>query len=226
MGKMGDVIFSLPTIRAMGGGALYLPESTNDNCKGLFSAMRPLLIQQPCLIDVYEYPSGLNYHEKSPAYRIDHDLDDARYQPQRGLIHVVKRYLDQFNIDLPNWKSPWLTVEGDSIQQIPYSLINVTPRFRERSMVNWTEVLQSIKGEVFFVGTEDEHEVFCKHGEITMLFVDNILDLALLVRDAQRIYCNQSLVLALAQSLGKEYWLEAKPGKRNCLLETSNEHIL
>jgi hypothetical protein len=65
-----------------------------------------------------------------------------------------------------------------------------------------------------------------KYGFLPYLKTDDMLDVALLVDDAQAVYCNQSSTLALAQSLGKTYYLEPKPQKTNCLLYTQNENIL
>lgn len=227
MGKMGDLVFSLPAIRELGGGALYIPESMPDQVSGQYSFMKDLLLQQPQIHEVREYPSGLNYHMKAKGIHIDYDLDDARYQQNRGVIHVVKRYLDTFNINIQNWKEPWLKVEGDPIWDKPYYLINVTPRFRDNSKVNWGSVYERMPGIAFFVGTESEHIDFCKsYGRITRLHASTALELAILIRDCEALYCNQSLCLAIAQGISKKYFLEQKPKKTNCLLYTKNENIL
>lgn len=232
-GKMGDVLFSLPAIKALDGGILYMPESTPDACDQLYSSMKDLLLLQPYLKEIMEYPSGYPYMKLAPGIPITHDLDIARLQPHRGLIHIVKRYLDTFNINLPNWKEPWLIVDGP-LRTEEYVLINYTNRhvLNERSgkhsRVDWKKVLNSIEEKVFFVGHEKEYQYFCElTGQIIDLLPTNsVLDLARIVRGSKKVYCNQSLVLALAQSLGKQYWVAPKPGKRNCLLETPNEHIL
>jgi hypothetical protein len=95
------------------------------------------------------------------------------------------------------------------------------------SGVDWAKVVKSIKKPVFFVGHEDEYHNFVKHFTVLpTLKTTNLLELALLIKGAHSIYCNQSSVLALSQSLGKEYHLEVKPKKTNCLLYTPNEYIL
>src|SRR6186713_2528982 len=90
-GKQGDVIFSLPTIRELGGGILYIPENTPDECRGMYSNMKVLLELQPSIHEVREYPSGLGYMEQAPGIAIDYDLDRARLQPAKGVVHIVKR---------------------------------------------------------------------------------------------------------------------------------------
>jgi hypothetical protein len=237
MGKIGDVIFSLPTIRELGGGILYLPEQTPDGCNGLYSSLKDLLLQQPYIKEVREYPSGLAYKEQAPGIHIDIDLDLARNQPMKGVIHIVKRYMDAFGVNYSNWKEPWLQVKPFSSKtfRLPeeYCLINYTGRhiindqLKIKSSVNWKEVVKSIKKPAFFVGRKDEYRNFVHHfAGIPSLQTDNILQVALLIKGAHSIYCNQSSVLSIAQGLGKQYYLDVKPHKTNCLLYTDNEHLL
>lgn len=233
-GKKGDIIFSLPTIRELGGGILYLPESSADDCLGLHSEMKDLLLQQPYIREVREYPSGLWYGQQAPGIHIDYNLDDARHQTLKGVIHIVKRYLNTFDIQMKNWQAPWLMIDQEpALATGKYSLMNYTGRHITNdkmaitSRVNWSKVLRQITEDVFFVGTEQEHYNFSRQwANLPFIPTANVLELARLVRDAHSVYCNQSLVLALVQSMGKTYYLDVKPNKTNCLLYTKNENIL
>lgn len=238
-GKIGDVIFSLPTIRELGGGILYLPERTPDACNNLYSSLKDLLLLQPYIKEVREYPSGLPYMQLAPGIHIDYDLDLARLQPLKGVVHIVKRYMDAFGVNYPGWKEPWLHLpydhvcKGWSLLDNEYAVINYTGRHINNdkmnitSDVNWTTVLHSISITKYFVGTLAEHEYFVnKYGPIRYKPTDNILELALMIRDAKAVYCNQSSTLALAQALSKVYYLDVKPMKTNCLMYTNNENIL
>jgi hypothetical protein len=230
-GKCGDIIFSLPTIKALGGGILYIPQNTPDQCSGMYDNMKELLLQQPCIHEVREYPSGLAYGQRAAGIHIDYDLDDARNQPAKGVIHIVKRYLDAFGITLHNWKEPWLLV--DEPMPGDYSIINYTGRHivnsqtGAKSRVNWKQVVAGIEGQVYFVGTPQEYKWFAANiAPVSYLPTTTMLGLARVVAGAKKVYCNQSSVLALAQSVGIRYWLDVKPGKQNCLLFTSIEHAL
>lgn len=233
-GKIGDIIFSLPTIRALGGGILFIPENTPDECTGMYSAVKDLLMLQPYIHEVREYPSGLGYMEQAPTIRIDYDLDDARKQPAKGVIHIVKRYMDQFGIDLKTWKDPWLLVDDKPTGIVgPYTLVNFTGRHRnnernQNSNVDWRRVMRSIVGPVVFLGLRSEYIAFCEeYGHmIPHRITNNMLEVARLIRDCDALYCNQSSALAIAQGLGKTYHLDVKPGKTNCLMYTKNEYIL
>lgn len=230
-GKMGDVIFSLPTIKALGGGILYLPEKTPDACNNLHSSLKDLLLQQDYIKDVREYPSGYPYLKLAPGIKIDYDLDKARNQPKKGLIHIVKRYMDEFGIVNPNWKEPWLQI--DAVRSRDYSVINYTGRHIKNdqtgavSKVDWERVVDSIKEPIVFVGLEHEYEWFCENvAIIPHLKTENILQVAEVIAGAKAVYCNQSMCLALAQAIGKTYYLDVKPGKSNCLLYTEKENLL
>jgi hypothetical protein len=59
-GKIGDILYSLPLIKAMGGGILWIPEASHES-ECMFSSMYSLLMQQPYLVDVKQYPSYLAY---------------------------------------------------------------------------------------------------------------------------------------------------------------------
>lgn len=239
-GKIGDVIFSLPCMRELGGGILYLPESTPDGCTNLYSSLRDLLLQQPYIHEVREYPSGLAYKEQAPGIHIDYDLDLARDQPLKGVIHIVKRYLDAFGLKLNNWKEPWLKLIPEAFEggvwmnPKDYCLVNYTGRhiyneqMKVESKADWNRVVNSIAYPKYFIGNPDEHLVFCNkyYVDLPYLPTANLLEAALKIRNAKAVYCNQSSVLALSQSIGVEYYLDVKPFKRNCLLETSNEHLL
>lgn len=232
-GKIGDVIFSLPAIRELGGGVIYLPENTPDECNGMYTTLKELLLLQPYIKEVLEYPSGYSYMEQAPDILIDYDLDHARKQPAKGRVHIVKRYLDQFRINYPNWKEPWLVVDDKPARiKGPYTLISYTGRHisnerGETSRVNWKRVIDSIPGPICFIGLSHEHLSFrAQCAPIMWAQTENMLEVARLIRDCDALYCNQSSALAICQGLGKTYHLDVKPGKTNCLMYTKNEYIL
>lgn len=228
-GKCGDIIYSLPAAKALGVEVMYIPETT-DQCSGLYSNMKALLLQQPWLKEVREYPwlGGVygNYH-KDPKIRIDIDLDRHQEHPLRGKQNMVLRYADVFGLKLLDHKQPWLTVEGPREIQHDYNLINLTPRFRDNSRVNWKRVYAHIPKPVYFIGTVEEHcEFVDKIGKIKHIGTTDLLSFALLIKYCTALYCNQSAALTIAQALGKTYHCEFKPHKTNCKFYTPNEFEL
>src|SRR6186713_30351 len=224
-GKTGDVIFSLPAIRELGGGILYIPENTPDEVTGMFTNMKSLLELQPYIHEVREYPSGLGYMELAPGITIDYDLDRARLQPAKGVVHIVKRYLDAFDINIPNWKEPWLHLDTEPGPFTgEYIVFNYTARhvINERKPAppfDWKQLYDSVEGRKVFVGSPDEFQAFKEMTGIEEYVpTKDALELARVIRDAKAVYCNQSLTLALAQALGVTYYVYPKPFKTNCLL--------
>lgn len=227
-GNLGDIVYSLPTIKALGGGELYIKRALYHEAYDQYEAAAGLMHQQDFLTAVHPYSAEYGRYEYDPAIRIDYDLDLARNQMRRGVVHIIKRHLDAFNVQMNGWERPWLTVEGDVKRMPPeYSLIHLTPRWRENSRVNWKTVFTSIAGPVFFIGFEEEHADFCNKVEkVDYIRTKDLLEMALLIKGCSALYCNQSVGLTIAQGIGKKYYLEQKPGKTNCLLYTRNENIL
>lgn len=235
-GSLGDIIYALPTIRALGGGTLYVKESYFWPPYGsLYTAIKDLMLQQDCIDDVKPYPGSFPPFHYDPKIHIDYDLDLALNQPLRGRNHNIKSCLNAFGLSNNDWNKPFLKVEGPNRWTYKghpfreYGLIQLTPRWRDHSQINWERVYMKmdVKGPVYFVGFQDEHLDFMdKYGYIVRLQTANILELAILIRDCKVFYGNQSVGVTIAQGLGKEYWLEQKPTKTNVLMYTPNENIL
>jgi hypothetical protein len=226
MGKVGDCIYSLPTIRELGGGILYLPETTHE-CPALYSNMKSLLMQQPYIHDVREYTSNLGYMEIDPTIPIEYDLDRHRLHPAKGAVNMVKRYFEMFNITGVDHRAPWLTIEGPRLIEHDYNLISLTPRFRDNSRVDWKRIYDKIPKPVYFIGTVEEHEQFVeKIGYISPLITPDLLTFALYIKYCSALFTNQSAAVTIAQGIGKTYHLEVKPRKTNVLFYTPNEYQL
>lgn len=221
-GKMGDCIFALAAIQAMGGGILYLPERAPE-VPNLYSQMYHLLKAQPYIHDVLEYPDCDQY-ETMPL-KVDIDLDRHRTHRQRGKVNMVQRYFDVFGIKQPvPWK--WLEVNPIVLPE-PHTVFALTNRFRERSRVNWNRVFNQVEGVKYFVGTSEEHVAFqAKCGPVQRWHTGDVLEMAEFIAVASALYCNQSLPLALAIALGKPYFCDFKYGRTNCRFYTENEHSL
>lgn len=221
-GKMGDLIFSLPTIEAMGGGILYLPEK-GPEVSNLYSQMYMLLKYQPYIHDVLLYPDCDQYG--TMPLKVDIDLDKHRTHRQRGKVNMVQRYFDVFGIDM-RVPGKWLCFP-QLIKPVDATLFSLTSRFRERSRVNWKSVFRQVNGDKFFVGTREEYAAFERNvAPIQYLECIDVAGLAININQTSALYCNQSLPLALAIALGKPYFCDFKYGRTNCRFNTQNEHVL
>jgi hypothetical protein len=227
-GKCGDILYCLPAAKALGVEVLYIPETT-DQCTGLLSNMRNLLLQQSFIKEVREYPwLGGEYgkYNKDPLIHLDFDLDRHQEHLSRGGRNMLMRYADIFNVHVDQ-RQPWLTVEGPRLIEQDYNLISLTTRHRDNSCVNWKKVYDKIPKPVHFIGTVEEHEEFVSnYGEISRLCTADLLTFALYIKYCSALFCNQSAAVVIAQGLGKTYHLEVKPRKTNVLFYTPNEYQL
>ena len=241
------MVYSLPLIKRLGGGVLHLkPQNNYNQALNNFKTMRPLLEAQDCITEVVEYPLT-EIGELDPDIHIDHDLDRFRLVPNIARHNLVAAYFKAFGIQDETWRGkPWLQANpwhpGDIVMEDtddvfgnkdqPFVRVNRTERYQDPKAVEiWERTIWELKDamglEVYFVGLEREYIQFINMAyHMHYIPTSDALQLARLVQAADRIYCNQSLVLTLAQALGRPYWLEVAPGHTNTIMNTSNEHIL
>lgn len=228
-GKAGDIIFALPVMRALGIDTIYIPENTGES-KGLKSNLIRLLYDQDFIASVRSAGDYVPYLGRDVTIpRVDFDLDLHRTHLDRGGRNMVLRYADVFNVELDE-KAPWINevFYPPALDRIatPYDLFHVTQR--HRGSVDWDLVMNIRDDSVpaFFVGTVDEYRAFSAEvrKDIWFLRVADLKDFAIAIKRSRAFYCNQSVGLALAQGMGKEYWWERKTGKTNCVFNTENQH--
>jgi len=224
-GGLGDIVFAIPVMRRLGVTDIYVKENYYFPPYGsLYLSIKSLLQSQG--FNVHPTPGGKDPGIFDPGLHIDYNLDLSLNQRCRGSNHIIISYLNTFKLPHDNWKRPWLSIVGEPVKE-DYTLIHLTDRWRKNSRVDWIKVLKSITGKVYFIGFQYEWLDFCnRYGFVEHLPTDDILHMAVLIQDCKVLYCNQSVSLALAQGMGKEYYLERKPGKTNCLMYTKNEHLL
>src|SRR6188474_2341706 len=98
-GDAGDIIYSLPTVRLVGGGTMYLAASgftrvkTNERSA---ANIRPLLESQPYVQKV------LMWHGESVAF----DLDLFRFEWNPS-SNIAEQHLKAFALPLSEVNNPW-----------------------------------------------------------------------------------------------------------------------
>jgi hypothetical protein len=216
-------------LKALEVGTLYVKDKALEDGSTTYTALKGLIELQGirCLptageYDLFQYEPGLKY---------DFDLDLARNQPNRGGNHIIRSFMAQFKIFLPNWRGPWLTLPPKERTDV-YAVIALTPRWRDNSQVNWANVWKKLSGiKCYFVGFRTDYETFCASycpdGTYPEYYpTATLLEAAILIRDCHTLYTNQNCMLPIAQGISKRYWLEVKPNRFNVLLGTANENIL
>jgi hypothetical protein len=198
-GATGDVIYSLPTIKALGGGIfnVQLPDH-------LYDTILPLLESQ-------EY-----IHEVKKGRELTgtiYNLDLFRSNIDLHLTHLVQLHLQSFQIIDETWKQGWLKVEPIKSNN---SFVNITPRYISLT-TDWIKEINFLKDNsdnVYFIGLESEYEPY-KH-LIERYEIKDYLELAQLQLGAKYVSGNQSSFMAVAQGLGRDYRMSQAEGHTNC----------
>jgi hypothetical protein len=198
-GATGDVIYSLPTIQALGGGTLHLVLPDH-----LYDVVKPLIEVQDY---IHEVKKGREFIP--PIY----DLDLFRNNRDLHLTHLVELHLQTFGIKGDVWKNGWLKVEPIISNN---SFINITPRYVNPN-TDWIKEINFLKDNsenVYFIGLESEYEPY-KH-LIERYVIKDYLELAQLQLGARYVSGNQSSFMAVAQGLGINYRMSQAPDHTNC----------
>lgn len=206
-GAQGDIIYSLPTIRKLGGGILNLnlPDVIVKN-------LYPLL-------SIQEYIHGIDYSD----FAITHDLDLFRKQELLAFTHLSISHLKAFNLDLKGWNEPWIRLPNEDMGFGGYAVVNRTPRYPSAGF-DWDKEIEYLKdtyGTVYFVGDEQDNIFILEHVKFT-----NALHLSMFIKGAQMFTGNPSLCVALAEGMGRTYRMVQPDGITNCNMYTPNETIL
>lgn len=207
-GDLGDVIYSLPTIRKAGGGVLYLFNSpgktTHVMTKERVEVIRPLLLQQPYIEDV-------KFWEEHEAQ--DHSLNGFRnhWAVDRNLADM---HLGTHGFDWTGRQESWLQVDYP-VGQFPVIFAR-SPRYHGWGSL-WPEVYARYRDKAAFIGLESEYQEFAKLiGPCTFARVSNFLEVARFIKGSKLFVGNQSAPAAIAEGLKVRMILEVCPWCANC----------
>jgi hypothetical protein len=216
-GATGDMIFSLPTIRAMGGGKLII---TN------FHKQRADSVRK--LIEVQPYITSVEWSELKPSYA--YDLDKFRQHAGHHSNLVEAHYKGQ-GIAIDNWQDGWLTLPEDVniINGVRYSIINRTTNYADPNF-DWSkevEYLETISDVVYFIGYPEEYLLFQdKFKTNAKYFPCDFLEGAYLIKKAVMFTGCYSAWSTIAMGLGINYRMEQAPGHTCSSLLQPREKII
>lgn len=233
-GDAGDVIYSLPTIKALGGGRLYLGGQLNIKYDattrlkmgfGAFENLRGLLEAQPyvhscCFADVF--PDGV-IHTNLNEFRvwlIDHQTGNYWNQPDyEETLSIAKVHLETFGVQGVDETVPWLEVEP---LELPTGRDIVVARSLRYNNLRfpWAELTQRLSHRMCFVGLDDEYEAWLKVAgrvELPRLATKTLLEAARYIASAKLFIGNQSCPFALAEGLKRPAVQETWDHDPNCM---------
>ena len=206
-GMVGDLIYALPTIRALGGGILRI-----------FSR-RPRTLMTPALAASIV-----------PLLRAQSYVQDAQYSPAKGEIdldiwiqhaetgvNLADMVLRAFGLSTAERNRPWLTVSEP--KPVARVVLHRTPRYRNPAFP-WRRVLEKYGSEAVMVGYPAEHAVFTQEvGPIPFYQTRDHLELAQVIAGGELFVGNQSSPYAIAEGLKKRTVQETSPDYPNCIFD-------
>lgn len=222
-GDIGDVIYSMPVVRAFGGGVLLL-EAASYTRRPLipenWCGIDLLLKQQPYISDVQQWPTG------QPVTVNLNDFRANLFRSMKVNIHKDKHLMhwmcDAHGVPYKACDEPWISVAPKKAARVVFSRSGPG---RERHHVYhnplfpWHKVWSKYGSQAVFIGTESEHEAFCGTcGEVPHVKTANLLEAAEVISGCDLFVGNQSAPHAIAEAMKKRIVLEVWPDGPNCLV--------
>jgi hypothetical protein len=203
-GDMGDVIWSLPTIRALGGGVLYLdPEgglksplvkwTGRDHTRltaATIQAAIPLLRLQPYLEDIRLWE----------GQDVEFDLDLFRQHVRFN--NLADSHLHAFKLPPTERETAWIRV--DQPTTIPGRPLVIARNLRYHGNdAFWETYLPQIKDRAVFIGSPREHDIFVYTfgHDVPYYPTPDLLALARVLAGSQQFMSNQGLPHAIAEGM-------------------------
>lgn len=222
-GDLGDIIYSLPTIKALGGGNLYLgpnhrvgqpPEK--EITQRVVDNLQPILNDQPYLKLVKfndNHTVGINYNlNQFRLPFVDWNQGRCTVEEAETIKHtnLVKLYQLEFNIPGELYLTKWLTC-NESISYTNYPIVvNRTFRYRNPDFP-WCDIVDTFRDKIIFLGLPAEYEDFCnKFGDIKYVETPEFYTAYKIINGCKLFIGSQSFLYSLAEGL-----------KKPCLQESS-----
>jgi hypothetical protein len=217
-GDVGDLVYAMPTIRALGGGKLVLwprryvrepftPEKVEK--VATFFASQPYI--HSVQFKTQECPT--------------HNLDDfratwlaLRRRGAHGQYNLAELHLLSQNLSLAHAADKWLDIDTHVFDPSYSVVFNRTFRYRNHRFP-WNDVWDKFRNVAVFLGTRAEWQEFSGNvGTIRYQETPTLLDAARIIAGCKLYVGNQSALMAVAIGLKvptilQESWLS----EPNCL---------
>ena len=215
-GATGDIVFSLPTIKAMGGGNLYI---TNFH-KQRSESIKTLIEVQPYINEVIVTDGHIE------------GIDLNKFRQHAGHhVNLVEAHFKGQNLPVDeSWKEGWLTLPKRYIElNGKYCIINRTTNYEDWGF-DWrkeVEYLKTISENIYFIGYEAECRLFNETFGTDLEFIDcNFLQGAHIIKNAKMFTGCYSAWSTIAMGLGLMYRLLQAPNHTCSSLLQPRETII
>lgn len=191
-GDLGDIIYSMPAMRDVGGGCLYLMSATFTKTMSpeRFETIAPLLRSQPYISDVKWWNGE----------KISHDFLDFRrtIKPRLTLAEIHSRYI---GTDPKGYERQWIALPPINHNRI---LIHRSPRCHN-DLFPWVGILEHFGKQLLYCGIRHEHDAFSRDfGEVELYEPKDFLEYGRMIAGSTLFIGNQSSPYAIAEGLKHE----------------------
>lgn len=212
-GDMGDIIYSLPTIKKMGGGVLLLDTTGGENeywCKKqcmegktkfnkeAFKFIQPVLSAQNYIKECREFKEGDKVDINLNNFREKFNDPNSRSK----IKNLLDLHLDAFNLPEHDPNEAWITsTEKKKLDR--KIVICRSPRYQ--SNFPWFQSNKfKFRDEAVFIGLQKEHDLFEWTFDIKIPYfkVKDGLEMCNIISGAEIFIANQTFSLALGIGLG------------------------
>jgi hypothetical protein len=188
-GDSGDIIFSLPTIRALGGGDLRIRHTPGRTSHGMteekVNRLKPLLLAQP-------YIHSVTFDNNAP----DTALDGFRDHPKAG--NLADMHLSTYDLTWEHRATAWLKVTPNP----KYEVIFIRTGRYNNPGFDWSRIYRKYYGRAVFLGFDTEHAGFERDiGRIPRIDETNFLTIAEYIAGSALYVGNYTSLTAIAEGL-------------------------
>ncbi len=219
-GDLGDIVYSLPTIKALEGGNLYLNRWPNRTRVQMnqeqIDFISPLLLEQHFISSVDQYRG------QSVCYDLNYFREYWSKNAEFG-VSIAEWHCRAFKVDSSVINEPWLIVEKRTVCPVVF---HRSARYHNPEFP-WKRIVDRYRDRACFLGLKSEHVEFeSKFGHVRFFQASNALEMAEVIAGASLFVGNQSLPAAIAEGLKVPKILEVFMIDPNCCFERmDSQHI-
>jgi hypothetical protein len=225
-GDLGDIIYSLATVKALGGGVLYLSPDNHHPFPGNTRVRidHPTADRYVSFLEQQEYITYARFSPTTPS-STDYDLNLFREQYRNNSVTafdtLFQLHARVFNKHPLDETQPWLRVaQKESFPDRPI-VINMTERYRNGHFP-WRRLVEQYGRQMVFVGLEREYQMLLRTVNARpapeWIPTRDLSALASVIAGAKVFIGNQSTPMALALGLGIPVIQECWQANPNCVL--------
>jgi len=228
-GDLGDIVYALPTMRALGGGVLMLdPEGGESDplvvagtknrthlTRERIDVIRSLLLAQDYVDDV------VYWNGEKPDFNLD------RFRAHLVNRNLADAHLAAFGLPTGERDRPWISA-ADPIK-IPGRDTVIARSVRQQGNFNfWERTMPQIVDRCVYVGLPKEHEIFEYTFEMKVEYrpTADLLELARVIAGGEQFIGNSSLPHSLAEAMKKPLILEVNRVYCPVLFERPGAHYV